>query len=221
MGDKHPPYMLAWTGSYQDVQELPKAMRRVLQHALTDDRDDPGRFLVGMGRLLRFCDIGTPPRRRSRSAAAAALANHPGIESCLKLSHEVSRVFSKAFRAVRYRERHVWEDVALSPGMALVLARDDLESLSEAVRRGVPVPDAVTDQALRLALRDLRATLEDHLQTMDALHDDDVCRLMAPELAKRPHVPEHDFLDCLVGSEPVRWWLAAYHLNRGPSPTLR
>lgn len=220
MGEKHPPYMLAWTGSYQDVQPLPKAMRRVLQHALTDDRDDPGRFMLGMGRLLRFCDIGTLPRRRARLAAAAVLAGRPGIESCLRLSHDVSRLFSKAFRAVRYRERHVWES-ELSPSLAIVLARDDLESLFQAVRRGVPVPDAVADPSLRQAFRELRDTVDDHIQTMDALHDDDLCRLMAPELAKRPAMPEYEFLDCLVATEPVRWWLAVYDLNRRTSPPVR
>lgn len=209
MGATHPPYTLAWSGTFSTVQGLPKAMRRVLQQALTDDRDDPAKFMVGMGRLLRYCDIGTQPRRSARKAAAALLAERPNIESCLKLAQETSRTFSRAFRAVRYSERHAWDGNS-SASLAIVLARDDLESLWQAVRRGVPAPDALTDRALVEALRDLRGTIDDRVLTADALHDDSLCDLMARELAKLS--PDHSspLLDVLAVSEPVCWWLAVY-----------
>ena len=220
MGEKHPPYMLAWSGSYPDVQGLPKAMRRVLQQALTTDRDDPAKFLVAMGRLLRFCDIGTVPRRRARQASASIIAERVGIGGCIDLSQSISRVFSQAFRAVRYRERHVWEEDS-SPGLAIVLVRDDLESLMQAVRRGAIVPPQVKDAALDHALRNLRNELDDHIQTVDALHDDALDGLIARDLAKGRLRQDHDFLDCLVLAEPVRWWLSVYRLGLDREAHLR
>jgi hypothetical protein len=211
MGEKQPPYTSAWSGSYPDVQDLPKGMRRVLQNALTADRDDPARFLVAMGRLIRFCDIGTPARGRARRAAAAVLAEPRGAEKCLKLLEAISRSFSKAFRAVRYRERHVWEEES-SPAMAIILARDDLESLWQAVRHGVPLPDLLEPEAFR-ALRNLRTALDDHIQTVEALHDGALDGYMEHDLQKCPADHDHEFLRLLVPVEPVRWWLAIFQLN--------
>ncbi len=220
MGEKHPPYMLAWSGSYPDVQGLPKVIRRVLQQALTDDREDPAKFLLGMGRLFRLCDIGEPVRRRARQASAAILVQPTGSESCRKLAQAVSLSFSKAFRAVRYRERQEWGE-AISPAVAIILARDDLESLWQAVRRGVPVPDSLVDPSALRALRDLRAELDDHIQTVDALHDGTLESCMNHDLAKQPPGPDVEFLNALVASEPVRWWLAVYHLNHNREPRHR
>ncbi|MFA5185019.1 MAG: hypothetical protein WC551_00845 [Patescibacteria group bacterium] len=212
MGEQHPPYMLAWTGSFPEVQSLPKAMRRVLQSALTVDRDDPAKFLVSMGRLLRFCDIGTPCRRRAYRASAAVLSDIRNVRRCLDHSLAISRIFSDAFRAVRYKERDGAEKIA-SPGTAVILARDDLESLWQGVRRGVPIPDIVRDPVLYGSLRDLRRELEDHIQMVDALHDDSLDGLLAHDLAKHHPIDGCEFFPDLCEAEPVRWWLAVYRFN--------
>jgi hypothetical protein len=217
MAEKNPSHIAAWSSSFSDIQGLPKVMRRVLQQALATGNDDPGKFLVSMGRLLRFCDIGTPCRRRARLAAAAVLSRSAGMESGLKRSQEISLVFSSAFRAVRYRERHVWSE-AMSPGLAIVLARDDLESLWQAIRRSVPVPDLVRDPFRAHDLLQLRLEVEDHIQTVDALHDNAVDALVAHDLARHQAGQEDEFLLSLAPVEAVRWWLAVYWLNTVRNP---
>ncbi|MBI5654342.1 hypothetical protein HZC53_01650 [Candidatus Uhrbacteria bacterium] len=212
MGERHPPYTLVWTGSFPEARDLPKSMRRVLQNALTTDREDPAKFLVSMGRLLRFCDIGTPCRRRALRAAAMILTEAHGIRCCFEHSLAISQVFSRAFRAVRYRESHVWSGTS-SPGLAVIMARDDLESLWQAVRRGVPILDMVKDPVQQRSLLELRRELDDHIQMVDALHEDALDGLVAQDLAKHQLDHETLFVDDLAAVEPVRWWMSVFHHN--------
>lgn len=209
MADRAPRYALVWSGSFSEVQDLPKPLKRGLRLALSEERDMAGRFLVQMGRLLRFCGIGHPVRRRARLAASAALSEQAAIDSCFDLSRTLSLAFSSAFRKVRYRERHVWT-AASDPNLAIILARDDLESLSQALLRGTLVPDLFLDPAVGSALRGLRQELDDHIQTIEALHDGVLDGLMAQALGGLPPDDTSDFLGCLAPVEPVRWWLAVY-----------
>lgn len=213
MSEHRPPYTQAWVGSFTDVQDLPKALRRGLKQALTEERADPVKFLVVMGRLVRFCDVGSASRRRARKAAAEVLSDVRRVGYCVQHSLDIALVFSRAFRALRYREGYNWEEEA-SPGMAIITVRDDLESMWQAVRHGIPVPDLVRDPPLAHALRNLRSELSDHIQTIDALCDPVLYGLVASDLTALPPDHERDYLNCMSAVEPLRWWLALHRANQ-------
>jgi len=188
-------------------------MRGVLQKALTEGRDNPGRFMVYMGRILRFCPIGSPCRRRALRASHDALVEPRVIEALIDESRRISFSFSSAFRALRYRELNAWEEEGFA-GLAIVLSRDDLESLWQAARRGIPIPDLLKDPELKSLLRLLQDELLDHIQTLDALHDTVLSGLMVHDLRHHPPDERPEFLDALLPVEPVTWWLAAYSSGR-------
>ncbi len=213
MVERNPRYLAAWSQSFSDTQSLPRAMRGVLQEALKVGRENPGKFMVCMGRLLRFCPIGTPCRRRALRACHDALHEVDIMEVLTEESRKTSFAFSSAFRAIRYRERNAWEEEGFA-GLAIVLARDDLESLWQAVRRGIPLPDLLKDPSLRSALNKLREDILDHMQTMDALHDAVLGRLITHDLRYHPSDERPAFLDELLPVEPVTWWLATYLSGR-------
>lgn len=213
MGENNPRYLQAWFGSYAEVQQLPKPMQRVLQTALKNQRLAHGPFLVSMGRLLRYCDIGTPCRARSRLAAAVLLEDKVAVDAAAWHSQELALRFSQAFRSLRYRERHAWTE-SMPSALAIVLARDDLESLRQAIRRGVIFPDEVADPVLKYAHAKTRAEIDDHIQTIDALHDDVLDSLIGHQMVHIPPDPAEEFLWDLVPVEPVCWWLASWWLNR-------
>ncbi|MDQ7814470.1 MAG: hypothetical protein RDU25_01520 [Patescibacteria group bacterium] len=212
MADKTPRYISAWSGSFDEIQSLPRAMRGVLREALSENRAEPGKFLVAMGRLIRFCDIGTPCRKRAWRSAAATLSEVQLVEKITLSSQEFSRTFSRAFHAVRYRQKEEWSEEQPA-SLAIILARDDLESMWQAVRHGVPIPDLVRDQVLAGSLAQLRLELDDQIQMMDALHDGALGGLLAQDLATRTVGPSDEFILSLVPVEPIRWWLSVYWVN--------
>jgi len=59
----------------------------------------------------------------------------------------------------------------------------------------------------------LRTALDDHIQTVEALHDVALDGYIEHDLQKCPADHDHEFLRLLVPVEPVRWWLAIFQLN--------
>jgi hypothetical protein len=217
MGEKNPRYVQAWFGSYAEVQGLPKSMQRVVQNALKTQQHDPGRFLASMGRILRFCDIGTLCRSRSRLAAAVLLEDQAQVSMAAMHARSLALHFSRAFRSLRYEPR----TGASSSALEIILARDDLESMRQAVRRGVPIPAAVDDPGLKQTHDEIRSEIEDGIQTIDALHDDVLGGLIGHHLAYlAPDIAE-EYLWELVPVEPVCWWLAIWWQNRRRDPIPR
>lgn len=213
MTGKSPRYITAWAHSFSDTQTLPSAMRGVLKEALTTGRENPGKFMVCMGRLVRFCPIGSPCRRRALLACHDALFEPQVFEPLVEESRKISYSFSSAFRALRYRELNAWEEEGFA-GLAIVMARDDLESLWQAARRGIPLPDLLRNSDLKSKLQLLKDEIVDHIQTVDALHDSVLSNLMVHDLRHHPADERPEFLDALLPVEPVTWWLAAYSSGR-------